>query len=361
NFDGFFYYYLTDELIAQIADGDGGTTPPACSGPNPAGGVPASPNGTCRPDPPAVAALPDPPASAVCLDQGAAPPSPGVELVGRIEDVESYAFDPAEQELTRTFYVRNTGNVDLFDLVIQDALSGPIAVGNLAAGEQTTVTVSIPTSELDGSKTLVSTIQGMDAGGNGIGVASTLTRAVKVAPEPTRQHEPVIVIPGMAGSVLTASDGEYWPDPGLTAWLPCALRPPGSRCKERLTLDPALPEHPMRATDALRSVLGLGIYGPLIDALEAKRFDPYPIEKIAAPDGLVCDEKAKSTLFVFPYDWRRSNAANAERLHELVTCIRKMHPDRRINVLAHSMGGLLARRYVADHPGRIAKVVTIGS
>lgn len=353
NFDGFFYYYLTDELIAQIADGDGGTTPPACSGPNPAGGVPASPNGTCRPDPPAVAALPDPPASAVCLDQGAAPPSPGVELVGRIEDVESYAFEANEQELTRTFHVRNTGNVDLFDLVIQDALSGPIAVGNLAAGEQTTVTVSIPTSELGETKTLVSTIQGVDAGGNGIGVASTLTRAVKVAPEPKREHEPVILIPGMAGSVLEADGVEYWAAP-LAPWR-----------KPRLTLDPALPQLSIEATDILRTVkppllpITIDVYQPLIDALVAGGYEEYPVQKITPT--LDCDEKAKHTLFVFPYDWRTSNAEKVDRLDELVECVRRMHPNRRIHVVAHSMGGLLARRYLVDKPGRISKVVTIGS
>src|SRR5690606_23539304 len=103
NADGFFYYYLSDELIEQIADGNGGTTAPACSEPNAAGGVPASPNGTCRPDLPADAALPDPPASAVCLVDGAAPPSPGVELVGRIEDLESYALGPDQDAITRIF------------------------------------------------------------------------------------------------------------------------------------------------------------------------------------------------------------------------------------------------------------------
>src|SRR5690606_23757605 len=63
----------------------------------------------------------------------------------------------------------------------------------------------------------------------------------------------------------------------------------------------------------------------------------------------------------FPYDWRTSNAEKVERLDELVECIRAIHPGRRINVLAHSMGGLLARRYVVERPGRISKVVTIGS
>src|SRR5690606_35280802 len=151
NADGFFYYYLSDELIEQIADSNGGTTAPACSEPNAAGGVPASPNGTCRPDLPADAALPDPPARAVCLVDGAAPPSPGVELVGRIEVLESYALGPDQDAITRIFYVRNTGNVDLFDLVIEDTLSGQIEVGELAVGETRRIEVSLPTSGIDES------------------------------------------------------------------------------------------------------------------------------------------------------------------------------------------------------------------
>lgn len=51
------------------------------------------------------------------------------------------------------------------------------------------------------------------------------------------------------------------------------------------------------------------------------------------------------TFYVFPYDWRRDNVETARDLVERVeTLKRKLNrPDLRFNILAHSMGGLIAR------------------
>jgi pimeloyl-ACP methyl ester carboxylesterase len=53
----------------------------------------------------------------------------------------------------------------------------------------------------------------------------------------------------------------------------------------------------------------------------------------------------RDTFYVFPYDWRRDNVETARDLVERVeTLKRKLHrPDLRFNILAHSMGGLVAR------------------
>jgi pimeloyl-ACP methyl ester carboxylesterase len=53
----------------------------------------------------------------------------------------------------------------------------------------------------------------------------------------------------------------------------------------------------------------------------------------------------RDTFYVFPYDWRRDNVETARDLIERVeTLKRKLHrPDLRFNILAHSMGGLVAR------------------
>ena len=71
----------------------------------------------------------------------------------------------------------------------------------------------------------------------------------------------------------------------------------------------------------------------------------------------------KPTLFVFGYDWRKSNIENAQLLKDYVGCVNKFHPSRKINLLAHSMGGLLSRRYILDNPNthQINKMVTIGT
>jgi pimeloyl-ACP methyl ester carboxylesterase len=53
----------------------------------------------------------------------------------------------------------------------------------------------------------------------------------------------------------------------------------------------------------------------------------------------------QDTFYVFPYDWRRDNVSNARelirRIDQLKTKLQR--PDLKFNIVAHSMGGLIAR------------------
>src|SRR5262249_41351410 len=63
--------------------------------------------------------------------------------------------------------------------------------------------------------------------------------------------------------------------------------------------------------------------------------------------------------FEFAYDWRQDNVANAHELGELIKRIVKSTPtepdrpslppcpDHKVDIIAHSMGGLIAQYYVA--------------
>lgn len=53
---------------------------------------------------------------------------------------------------------------------------------------------------------------------------------------------------------------------------------------------------------------------------------------------------------LFPYDWRDDIFASAERLAKLVARLRDKDSKRGINVVAHSMGGLVTRAFIAEHP-----------
>jgi pimeloyl-ACP methyl ester carboxylesterase len=61
----------------------------------------------------------------------------------------------------------------------------------------------------------------------------------------------------------------------------------------------------------------------------------------------------EDTFYVFPYDWRRDNVETARLLVQRIDGLkRKLNkPDLRFNVLAHSMGGLVAR-YAAAYGAR---------
>lgn len=66
-------------------------------------------------------------------------------------------------------------------------------------------------------------------------------------------------------------------------------------------------------------------------------------------------------LLIFDYDWRRSVFDNAEALAAFVR--EKVGSDKRFDILAHSMGGLIARVYAVKLGGgeRIARLFSAGT
>jgi pimeloyl-ACP methyl ester carboxylesterase len=81
----------------------------------------------------------------------------------------------------------------------------------------------------------------------------------------------------------------------------------------------------------------------------------------APPTGLGYTEGVD--FWAFPYDWRKDNRLAADALDTLVDQIMAQTGQGQVYVVAHSMGGLVARQYIAD-PARAAKVkrlVTLGT
>jgi len=69
-------------------------------------------------------------------------------------------------------------------------------------------------------------------------------------------------------------------------------------------------------------------------------------------------------VHAFSYDWRRSIEAEAERLHAFVETLARERPGRRLLLVAHSMGGLVAAAWAAAHAEwkeRIERAVLLGS
>lgn len=149
---------------------------------------------------------------------------------------------------------------------------------------------------------------------------------------------PIIVIPGMLGSELINSKT------GVVEW-PSVLRT--SRTDAILPISPDLNANrddlvPGKIVETLR--LGrilpeVYVYRDLLEAL--RHFGGYREGDWANPpvDG------DKDTFYVFAYDWRRDNVENARELTRRVERLKDTlrRPDLRFNVIAHSMGGLVAR------------------
>jgi pimeloyl-ACP methyl ester carboxylesterase len=155
--------------------------------------------------------------------------------------------------------------------------------------------------------------------------------------------ETVILIPGIMGSQLFDGQTLVWPGSPAELLLPYS--------KMAQLLQPGL-----QVGDIIRSVSVSNQYASLVSALETCGFS----EDGAAP-----------TLRVCPYDWRKDNRLAAERLADAVRSLRHDHgADVVINLVAHSMGGLVSRYFLesgeytpANCAGfeNVRRLVTIGT
>jgi len=71
----------------------------------------------------------------------------------------------------------------------------------------------------------------------------------------------------------------------------------------------------------------------------------------------------KPTLFTFPYDWRLDNNITAGLLKEKIQLVKEMTGKDKVDIIAHSMGGLATRSYVqgSDYQNDIDQVIFLGT
>lgn len=149
---------------------------------------------------------------------------------------------------------------------------------------------------------------------------------------------PIIIIPGLTGSDLVNSKT------GEEVWFKAR------RAKDddiRLPISPNLARNrdDLVTRDIIRSVQFLKIlpeteiYERLIDSLQTR--GGYREAKW----NTATRKDAQDTFFVFPYDWRRDNVESARLLIRRVETLKRRlgKPNLKFNVIAHSMGGLVAR------------------
>ncbi|MCP4397959.1 MAG: PEP-CTERM sorting domain-containing protein [bacterium] len=167
---------------------------------------------------------------------------------------------------------------------------------------------------------------------------------------------PLVFIPGVAGSELTEGDERLWLPPN---WR--MLYDGGKEQIMRLSLFPYdNPSKHIVATDVIRYPLPptklFSIYGKLLDYLTDKDKAGYiaydlhmPPEKGDCDLRQISDDPEQNpNLFIFPYDWRQDLGELAQRLDKYIQCIQQFHPGEKVNILTHSMGSLVARRYILD-------------
>ncbi|MBI1425641.1 MAG: hypothetical protein GC149_19610 [Gammaproteobacteria bacterium] len=106
-----------------------------------------------------------------------------------------------------------------------------------------------------------------------------------------------------------------------------------------VTLEP-VPNHivPTQITDGFA---GDNYYGEIIRTLEVAGGYQQTIPGIRITDD-------KPRYYVFTYDWRQDNVKTVRELDHFIEQIRVDHanPELKVDVIAHSMGGLIARYYL---------------
>jgi len=144
---------------------------------------------------------------------------------------------------------------------------------------------------------------------------------------------PVIVIPGLEGTEILQKDGSH-------AWFSIHR---GSGDDLRLPVQsPVLSRNrdSLRPGDIIRKVdvkllPDIEVYQGVVDALESKGYT----------EASWSNPKAYDSFYVFPYDWRRDNVENAQLLMQRILAVksRLRRPQLKFDIIAHSMGGLIAR------------------
>lgn len=162
-------------------------------------------------------------------------------------------------------------------------------------------------------------------------LAALLPAVLPGGPVRAEEKPAIIFLPGFMTSEISEGSRRLWP-PENAASAPADFR---------------------------RMVIAGGPAEPR-DGLTANRIMPDY-------DGFVTALGAQGSVHPFPYDWRQSVFASAARLDRFIADEPALRDARRIVLVAHSMGGLVATAFAQNpagafrHSARVAKLITMGT
>ncbi len=169
------------------------------------------------------------------------------------------------------------------------------------------------------------------------GPAPDLARLYAMQSNPDIQP-PVVLIPGALGSRLAHADTgqEVWPGPVWKIMF-------ADYSELALEIDPEtlepLPDE-LVVSGLTDKAAGRDFYSEILRVLE--RYGGYRRATAGEPPG-----QGAKHYYVFTYDWRQDNVSTVRKLDAFLEQIRRDHdnPQLRVDIIAHSMGGLIARYY----------------
>ncbi len=189
----------------------------------------------------------------------------------------------------------------------------------------------------------------------------TPTPAPTPTPTPTPTpilKVPLILIPGIGGSELKTDEMKVWAEDNghggkfnylypkdETVWL-------NEGKATEFGEDDYFDVLRMK-TDGINSEVNLGLTGNLVSrayqgAIDFFTSNGYELNK---------------DFFLFPYDWRKDISGTKDLLDEKIQEIKSQTGSQKVDILAHSMGGLVARSYISDlgKAKNVRKLFTLGT
>jgi len=170
-------------------------------------------------------------------------------------------------------------------------------------------------------------------------VKPDLARLYRTTTKNVTRPAPVILIHGIMGSKLRNRNSlqELWFG-NLSKLLFSNYSHIGLKIDYE-TLTPIKTE--LEPYDIADKAVGTDFYGAIINTLQA--YGSYELTKI----GTQVKDKNRH-LYIFTYDWRQDNVRSAAKLYDFIQQLQIDYndPDLKVDLVAHSMGGLVSRYYL---------------
>lgn len=163
----------------------------------------------------------------------------------------------------------------------------------------------------------------------------------KKVPKKNTSKQPVVFIHGHMGGVLVDSLGKkVWLSPRMGLGLETPnLSLPIEWDNNIQKKDELKAVEPIKEVSILFGLIGKKIYGPWLEAV---------------------NQFSNIEFYNFSYDWRRDNNETADLFAEFLKKIKQKHGGKKVQVVSHSMGGIITLTIWNENPDLIDKVVFAG-
>jgi len=173
---------------------------------------------------------------------------------------------------------------------------------------------------------------------------------------PATERLPIIFLPGVAGTEIwqpwertdvRGEDRRVWPFRTLSGL-------PGERFNMMLDRDGRNAVNGRVVIgDILRSY-PVDFYSEMVTFFTGKGYQEYKQNDTE-------EAKKRASLFILPYDWRLdcNSEDHFNRLDQLISTALQTTGAKKVILLAHSMGGVIARGYLISRPASAAKVESL--